>query len=77
LGFDVGVSLQTDEQVHVVGHDDEIAQPVSLAIEVSQTVGDVLSEVGPPQDARSMPTIEVFLVLTRERVVKLRLLRFR
>jgi len=64
-------SRERRQQVHVIGHDDEVAHPISLAIKVQQRVCNDPRQPGPFEDTRSEAFIELRLAAPIEVKIKL------
>jgi len=60
--------------MYVVGHDDEVAQPIPLAIKMAERVSDDVSQSASLQHACAVALIEMFEIPLREQLMKLILL---
>src|SRR5262249_22967926 len=57
--------------MHMVGHHYEIAQVISLAVEMVQTLGHDPSQIRSPEHARAVSLVEILQELSRKGDVEL------
>src|SRR5687768_14861613 len=59
------------DQVNVIWHDNIVGQLVPVAVEMRQAVADDLSQLGPPQHACAMTSVERVVPTRRQGAVEL------
>jgi len=71
LAFDLGGAAKANKQMNVIGHDNKVAQVISVAIKMKQTIGNYFCGCWLSQEALAMALIEICHELSRKSCIVL------